>query len=116
AIDGSATTIKALAARHSFVRPIWLSRNFGQHAATFAGLASTLGEWVVTLDEDGQQDPADAAKLLDCALDRCARLVYARPSNPPPHGLVRNTFSALAKWIFVRILGAHIGSFNSFRL
>jgi polyisoprenyl-phosphate glycosyltransferase len=116
AVDSSARVMKELAARHAFVRSIWLSRNFGQHAATFAGLASTVGEWVVTLDEDGQQDPRDVAPMLDRALERSARLVYAQPTNPPPHGLVRNAFSSLAKWSFVWVLGANTGRFNSFRL
>jgi undecaprenyl-phosphate 4-deoxy-4-formamido-L-arabinose transferase len=116
ASDGSAGVMKELAAQHPFVRPIWLSRNFGQHAATLAGMASTVGGWVVTLDEDGQQNPADIGKFLDCALDRQARLVYAHPTNPPPHGFLRNSFSSMAKWIFIHGLGAHIGRFNSFRL
>ena len=116
AVDSSAHVMRELAERHAFVRPIWLSRNFGQHAATFAGLASTVGEWVVTLDEDGQQDPRDVSRMLDCALDQRVRLVYARPTNPPPHGPVRNAFSTLAKWLFARVLGANIGRFNSFRL
>jgi glycosyltransferase involved in cell wall biosynthesis len=116
ALDSSAQVMKDLALRHAFVRPIWLSRNFGQHAATFAGLASTVGEWVITLDEDGQQDPSDVGRMLDCALDQRTRLVYAEPSNAPPHGVVRNLFSTLAKWLFVRVLGASIGRFNSFRL
>ena len=116
AVDASARVMKELAERHAFVRPIWLSRNFGQHAATFAGLASTVGEWVVTLDEDGQQDPRDISGMLDCALDQRVRLVYARPTNAPPHGLTRNAFSTLAKWLFARVLGANIGRFNSFRL
>jgi glycosyltransferase involved in cell wall biosynthesis len=116
AVDGSAKVMRALAELNSFVRPIWLSRNFGQHAATFAGLASTMGEWVVTLDEDGQQDPRDVPRLLDCALDRATRLVYAQPTNPPPHGTIRNGFSSLAKWLFASVLGANIGRFNSFRL
>jgi undecaprenyl-phosphate 4-deoxy-4-formamido-L-arabinose transferase len=114
--DDSARVMKELAERHPFVRPIWLSRNFGQHAATFAGLASTVGEWVVTLDEDGQQDPRDVPKLLDAALDASARLVYASPTNPPPHGFARNSFSSLAKWVFATVLGGNIGRFNSFRL
>lgn len=114
--DGSAAVMEALATRYAFVRPIWLSRNFGQHPATLAGMASTVGEWVATLDEDGQQDPRDIGKLLDCALDARARLVYARPSNAAPHGALRNWFSGAAKWIFVSILGARIGAFNSFRL
>ncbi|MEO6602422.1 MAG: glycosyltransferase [Polyangiaceae bacterium] len=116
AVDGSATVMKELAQRYSFVRPIWLARNFGQHAATFAGLASSVGQWVVTLDEDGQQDPRDIARMLDVALDGSSRLVYASPLNKPPHGALRNLFSSLAKWTFVTVLGANIGRFNSFRL
>ncbi|HKO50507.1 MAG TPA: glycosyltransferase [Polyangiaceae bacterium] len=114
--DASVQVMKDLATRFAFVRPIWLSRNFGQHSATFAGLASTVGEWVVTLDEDGQQAPADVRKMLDKALDESTRLVYAQPTNPPPHGPVRNAFSSLAKWCFATLLGANIGRFNSFRL
>jgi undecaprenyl-phosphate 4-deoxy-4-formamido-L-arabinose transferase len=114
--DASATVMKELAQKFAFVRPIWLSRNFGQHAATFAGLASTVGEWVVTLDEDGQQSPEDVGKMLDCALQDNTRLVYASPTNPPPHGLLRNFFSRTAKWLFATALGAGIGRFNSFRL
>ncbi|MGB0432265.1 MAG: glycosyltransferase, partial [Bacteroidia bacterium] len=29
--------MRQLAEHYSFVRPLWLSRNFGQHAATLAG-------------------------------------------------------------------------------
>ena len=84
ALDASGLQVmKELAMRYPFVRPIWLSRNFGQHPATFAGLASTVGQWVVTLDEDGQQDPRDIAKLLDAALEARTRLVYASPTNAP---------------------------------
>jgi len=114
--DDSARVMKALRERHDFVRPIWLSRNFGQHAATFAGLASSVGEWVGTLDEDGQQCPADIGKMLDSALRESTRLVYASPTNPPPHGALRNFFSRTAKWLFATALGAGIGRFNSYRL
>src|SRR6266496_3228231 len=116
AADGSADVMKALGARHPFVRLVWLSRNYGQHPATLAGMASTVAEWVATLDEDGQQDPRDVGRLLDEALDHRARLVYARPTNEPPHGFVRNRLSALTKWTSVRVLGSGIGAFNSFRL
>src|SRR5947207_15436251 len=56
-VDDSASVMKQLAADHAFVRPLWLSRNFGQHPATLAGMASTVSTWVATLDEDGQQNP-----------------------------------------------------------
>ena len=116
AIDRSDVVISSLAEKLSYVAPIWLSRNFGQHAATLAGMSSTNGDWVVTLDEDGQQDPRDIGGFLDVAVHDDVQLVYAQPTNEPPHGFVRNQFSAFAKWIFQRLGHAHIGEFNSFRL
>lgn len=115
--DRSDKTLEALAAQYPFVMPVWLTRNYGQHAATMAGMASATGDWVVTLDEDGQQDPADIRLMLDTALDRSLQLVYAEPINPPPHGWLRNFFSRTAKSISTRVLGNKaIGRFNSFRL
>ena len=115
--DGSARVIRELAARHDFIRPIWLSRNFGQHPATLAGMASSGGEWVVTMDEDGQHDPAEIGGLLDTALDRQASLVYAKPTNPPPHGALRNTASKSAKWLLASVLSAEgTREYQSFRL
>lgn len=117
ATDESDCVMSSLAEKLPFVTPIWLSRNFGQHAATLAGMASTNGDWVVSLDEDGQHDPRDISRMLDIAIEHDAQLVYAQPTNKPPHGLVRNFFSALAKWSFINLLGhAHIGEFSSFRL
>src|SRR5262249_41276991 len=51
--DLSDVTIRTLADRYDYVRPVWLSRNFGQHAATLAGMSSTSADWIVTMDEDG---------------------------------------------------------------
>jgi glycosyltransferase involved in cell wall biosynthesis len=117
AIDGSETVMSELAARLSFITPIWLSRNFGQHPATLAGIASTNGDWVVSLDEDGQHDPRDIVRLLDVAVANDVQLVYAQPTNTPPHGRIRNFFSSVSKWLFTSFLGhGHIGEFNSFRL
>ena len=115
--DRSDITLENLGARHSFVRPVWLSRNYGQHAATLAGMASATGDWVATLDEDGQQDPSDIGHMLDAALADSLQLVYAQPINPPPHGWLRNTLSRTAKFIAARLLkDSEVGRFNSFRL
>jgi undecaprenyl-phosphate 4-deoxy-4-formamido-L-arabinose transferase len=116
ATDRSAQVMRELSSQHSFLRTIWLSRNYGQHPATLAGMASTVSDWVVTLDEDGQHDPRDIGRMLDEALDHGARLVYAKPTNVPPHGFLRNSLSNLAKWLSTRVLGNRIGAFNSFRL
>lgn len=115
--DDSARVIRELAAEYSFVRPVWLSRNFGQHAATLAGMASSGSEWVVTLDEDGQHEPAQIASLLDAAISSGVPLVYGQPTNPPPHGPLRNTASRTAKWLAARLSGrSEALNYQSFRL
>ena len=116
--DRSDLVLEALAAQYSFVKPIWLSRNYGQHAATLSGMASASGNWIVTMDEDGQQNPAEIGKMLDIALDDGYQIVYAQPINPAPHGALRNFFSKLAKKIALYFLGGQYksGAFNSFRL
>lgn len=116
AIDRSDLTMLALAKQFSFVKNIWLSRNFGQHPATIAGMGSSMCQWVVTMDEDGQHDPAFISKLLDAALKTNAQLVYADPSNSPPHGFMRNGLSAGVKFLVEKILGQTSGKFNSFRM
>jgi len=117
AIDHSDEVMEALEDQYSFVSLIWLSRNFGQHAATLAGMASSKSDWMVTLDEDGQFDPSDIGKLLDKALEKGIQLVYGRPQNQPEHGWLRNQLSRTVKWIFVTLLEQkEIGHFSSFRL
>jgi polyisoprenyl-phosphate glycosyltransferase len=117
AIDKSDDVMERLAESHPFVKTVWLSRNFGQHPATLAGMAGSAGDWVVTMDEDGQHDPADVARLLDRAVETGAPLVYAKPSNAPPHGALRNLLTRLAKFASGSIVGSRtMGRFHSFRL
>ena len=115
--DRSDQVIEALAKSYPVVHPVWLTRNYGQHAATLAGMASATGDWVATIDEDGQQDPADIGRLLDTAIAEGAQVVYAKPTNAPPHGFLRNTLSRTAKHIAGWLVGSQkLGTFNSFRL
>lgn len=115
--DRSDEAIRALAEEHAWIRPVWLSRNFGQHAATLAGMSSSGGDWVLTLDEDGQHDPAEVAKMLDVAMSAQADVVYGEPVNAPPHGVLRNIASRLAKrslrWMTAN---GDAPRFSSFRL
>jgi undecaprenyl-phosphate 4-deoxy-4-formamido-L-arabinose transferase len=115
--DGSADVIRRLATRYDYIFPVWLSRNYGQHAATLAGMASSGGEWIATLDEDGQHDPRDLGNLLDAAMDAQAAVVYSDPQNAAPHGAIRNVASKGAKWLLSRVFaGAQSTSYQSFRL
>jgi polyisoprenyl-phosphate glycosyltransferase len=115
--DRSDKTLESLAAQYPFVRPVWLSRNYGQHAATLAGMAGATGDWVVTIDEDRQQNPVDIAVMLDCAARTSLQVVYAQPTNTPAYSWLRNVLSRTAKLISRKLLGqSTIGRFHSYRL
>ena len=115
--DRSAEVIRRLAALHRQVRPIWLSRNFGQHAATLAGMASSGGDWIVTMDEDGQHDPRSIADMIDVAVSQASPVVYADPINPAPHGWLRNTASRMAKLVVAGLTGGSaVPHYQSYRL
>lgn len=115
--QASAEAIRKIVAQHSWVRAVWLSRNFGQHAATLAGMSSSGGEWVVTMDEDGQHDPGYIGAMLDTALLRQCQLVYAAPSTGRPHGFLRNSGSAAARGLFKVLIGdSKFDQFHSYRL
>jgi dolichol-phosphate mannosyltransferase len=62
--DDSLARLQALPAPHR-----WLSfeRNCGQSAAFACGFRQARGEWVGTLDGDGQNDPADLLRQLEHA-------------------------------------------------
>ena len=115
--DRSDLIMEELGAKYQFIRQVWLSRNFGQHPATMAGMASSSGDWVVTIDEDGQQDPADIGRMLDCAIEESLQVVYAQPLNLPFHGYLRNKLSQAAKAIAAKLIGnSSAANFNSFRM
>lgn len=115
--DDSAQVMRELAGAHDWVRTIWLSRNFGQHAATVAGMASSAGEWIVTLDEDGQHDPADMGSLLDVAMRDAASVVYAHPTNSAPHNAFRRATSKMSKRVANLVSsGTDTSVFHSYRL
>lgn len=62
--DKSLELLTQYAAKDKRVRSVEFNRNYGQHAAVFAGLAQTTGEIVVTLDADLQNPPEEVPKLV----------------------------------------------------
>ena len=115
--DRSDEVLATLDAAHDFVKVVWLSRNYGQDAATIAGMAASSASWIVTMDEDGQHDPAFIATFLDTALQERADLVYSRATNKPPHTFLRNLTSRGAKRMLATMFGFPASlQFQSFRL
>jgi undecaprenyl-phosphate 4-deoxy-4-formamido-L-arabinose transferase len=62
--DRSVELINGFACKDPHVRLIEFNRNYGQHAAVFAGFEHSKGEIVVTLDADLQNPPEEIPKLI----------------------------------------------------
>jgi glycosyltransferase involved in cell wall biosynthesis len=66
--DGSADAteeiVEEAAAQHKEFKLITLRRNFGQTAAMSAGFDAAVGDVIIPMDGDLQNDPADIPKLL----------------------------------------------------
>ncbi len=61
--------IDELSKKHSFIKGLKLSRNFGQHHAITAGLDFAKGEWIVVMDCDLQDRPEEISNLYNKALE-----------------------------------------------
>lgn len=70
--DSTLLLLDGLARQKPFMRVIPFEHNYGQSSAFDAGFQSARGEFVITLDGDRQNDPADIPRLIhmisDCDL------------------------------------------------
>lgn len=63
--DGSLEVLRRLQTEDPHLRIVRFRRNFGQTAAFAAGFDHARGRVVITIDADGQNDPADIPRLLE---------------------------------------------------
>jgi glycosyltransferase involved in cell wall biosynthesis len=71
--DGTDRVLKDLSNKKTYLHLISFDRNYGQSSAFDAGFKAAKGDFVITLDGDGQNDPRDIPSLA--ALIRDSDLV-----------------------------------------
>ncbi len=100
--DGSYAVLKGLhAAAPEQVKVIRFRRNFGQTSAFAAGFDYAHGAIIITLDADGQNDPADIPRLLAPLEDEDCDIVTGwRVQRKEP--LSRRVLSSVANWLISR--------------
>ncbi|MEW5943864.1 MAG: glycosyltransferase family 2 protein [Pseudomonadota bacterium] len=112
--DGSWDVIQEIAGRDARVKGIQLSRNFGQHAATICGISRASGDWIVTLDDDLEQQPEYIPELYAKAQEGYA-LVYGIYGERT-HSLWRNLTSGWARRLFSLAIPTLNYEYTSFRV
>src|SRR5690606_1835303 len=116
-VDNSADIIREYSRGKSWIINLQLSRNFGQHPATVAGILHSSGDWVVTLDEDLQHPPKKIPSLLLRAVTVHADVVYGQTDTTIHESLFRDFSSKIyKKFISVITANKNIRNLSSFRL
>lgn len=116
-IDRSSELLIDLARSRPWLTVIHLARNMGQHGATAAGMLHTSADWVVTMDEDGQHEPAHVPLMLAAVMKSQADVCYAKPVGPVHENGWRNSSSRAAKRLVSLLVNDPVVTcFNSFRL
>lgn len=95
--DDTIDVLKKLSNEDSRIKVVQFARNFGQHAALMAGYQVATGDYIVSLDDDGQTPANEVKKLID-KLEEGYDVVYARYSHKK-HSLFRNFGSKLNGWM-----------------
>lgn len=91
--DGVWNVIEKLAETENNVIGINLAKNFGQHSALMAGYGKCSGEFVVSLDDDGQA-PLDSLNDLITKLEEGYDVVYAYYRE-----IKQNLFRRFGSWM-----------------
>ena len=102
--DESAQKLNHLASVDSRVRVLHLRRNFGQTAAMSAGLEHAVGDAIVTMDADLQNDPVDIPKMLE-KLDEGYDLVHGWRRKRQDKFWTRKVPSKIANWLIAKVTG-----------
>lgn len=102
--DGSANVLAALAREDRRIKVVRLRRNFGQSAALKAGIDWSTGDVIVTMDGDGQNDPADIPGML-AQLDEGYDAILGMRAQRRDGWLLRKLPSLTANWLIRKITG-----------
>jgi glycosyltransferase involved in cell wall biosynthesis len=110
--DGSLVALETLVKQNpDRVRVVVFRRNFGQTAAITAGIDHSLGETIVLLDADLQNDPADIPSLL-AKLDEGYDLVSGWRKDRKDNRLTRTLPSNLANGLISWVTGVHLHDYG----
>lgn len=111
--DATWDVIAEIAKTNLNIKAINFSKNFGQHSALMAGYRATTGDFVVSLDDDGQTPANETYKLLE-KLEKGYDVVYASYANKK-HSVFRNIGTGInnlmCRWLIGKPKKLNITSF-----
>ncbi|MCE7995478.1 MAG: glycosyltransferase family 2 protein [Roseivirga sp.] len=95
--DDTIKNIKSVA--NSRTRLLVFNKNYGQSTAMSAGIDAAKGDFIVTMDGDLQNDPADIPKMMQKLEDSGMDVVAGVRANRKDGFVLRKFPSKIANWI-----------------
>ncbi len=108
--DGTLDELKSI--DDNRLKIIELRKNYGQSLALMAGIDQAVGEYIVTLDGDLQNDPFDIPMMLELAKKGDWDLVAGIRANRQDDVLFRKIPSRIANWIIRKLSGVHMKDYG----
>jgi glycosyltransferase involved in cell wall biosynthesis len=106
--DDSVAVLRHLQENEPHLRIVQFRRNFGQTAAFAAGFDYARGKIIITVDADGQNDPADIPRLLDTLETGDYDLVSGWRQDRKEPFLTRKLPSTIANWLIASASDVHL--------
>jgi glycosyltransferase involved in cell wall biosynthesis len=110
--DDTFARLAALQERDPRVRVIRFRRNFGQTAAFAAGFAHARGRYIVTMDGDNQNDPADIPGMIETLERQSLDIVCGWRKDRKDAFLNRRLPSMIANAIISRATGVKLHDYG----
>jgi glycosyltransferase involved in cell wall biosynthesis len=106
--DSSFELLESLREDNEHIVIIRFRRNYGQTAAFAAGFDFARGRYVVTMDADRQNDPADIPKLIARIEEEDCDVVNGWRENRQDPLLMRKVPSKIANWLIATTTGVYL--------
>lgn len=111
--DGSGKLLMQLAATRPWLKPLLFARNYGQSTALQAGFDHAEGIYIVTLDGDLQNDPAEIPRLVELLeQDSTLDVVSGWRKDRQDSTLSRKLPSSLANRLISRVTGVPLHDYG----
>lgn len=110
--DGSWNLIEELSEKHSEIKGIKFSKNFGKSQALDAGFELAEGEVIITMDADLQDNPEEIPMLYQMIAHQGYQLVSGWKKKRFDSVLLKNIPSKLFNWAARKTSGIKLHDFN----
>ncbi len=110
--DNSWEIISQLAGGNPNVKGIRFLKNFGKSQALHAGFKQAIGDIIITMDADLQDNPEEIPGLVQMIQDEHYELVSGWKKKRYDHALTKNIPSKLFNWAARKTSGVQLNDFN----